>query len=312
MKAIRFALWSFLFVAFFSSPSNGQTGTFPRTFVSGTGTDGAMNTCTRLSPCRTFAYTLTQAAPGGEIVALDSAGYGVLDGVNSVTRSISIIAPPGVYAGISVFSGVGVRITAGASDTVILRGLTVTNQGGNNVGIQFFTGGTLHVESCVVNGFGANGIEFNGPGKLEVKDSILRGNGAAILVAGASVVAIDDVRLEANTQGGLVVLPEARVTVRNSVASGNGAGFLALSDTAAAAELNIENCVASNNDDGIVAQSTSTGIATVRVANSTVTDNGVVGLHNFGSPAVLLSRGNNTVEGNTTNTSGTIGTYTAK
>jgi hypothetical protein len=42
-----------------------------------------------------------------------------------------------------------------------------------------------------------------------------------------------------------------------------------------------------------------------------VTGNGT-GLSNTGSPALILSRGDNTVEGNNTNTSGTIGSYTAK
>jgi hypothetical protein len=59
-----------------------------------------------------------------------------------------------------------------------------------------------------------------------------------------------------------------------------------------------------------MAESVSTGVATVRVSNSTVTDN-QFGLSQTG-PAVLLSRGNNTVEGNGANTLGTIGSYTAK
>jgi hypothetical protein len=76
--------------------------------------------------------------------------------------------------------------------------------------------------------------------------------------------------------------------------------------------LNIDNCVASfNANAGIAAQSSSTGIATVRLSNSTVTNN-AFGLVNFGSPAVLLSRSDNTVEGNATNTSGTIGSYSAR
>jgi hypothetical protein len=67
----------------------------------------------------------------------------------------------------------------------------------------------------------------------------------------------------------------------------------------------------SNNINGAAALSTSTGVATVRVSNSTVTAN-VAGLVNNGSPAVVLSRTNNTVEGNSQDFSGTIGSYTAK
>jgi hypothetical protein len=89
---------------------------------------------------------------GGEVIVLDSAGYGT---ILNLTGSISIIAPQGVYAGISVFSGDGITINAGASDTVILRGLTVGNEGSTGNGIVFNSGGTLHIEDCVVSGFGA-------------------------------------------------------------------------------------------------------------------------------------------------------------
>jgi hypothetical protein len=49
---------------------------------------------------------------------------------------------------------------------------------------------------------------------------------------------------------------------------------------------------------------------TARISNSVVSDNGT-GLSQLGT-SMLLSRGNNTIEGNTTNTVGTIGSYGAK
>jgi hypothetical protein len=89
-----------------------------------------------------------------------------------------------------------------------------------------------------------------------------------------------------------------------------GSGFIAFGNMVAA-ELNLENCVAFNNDVGVQVAIGSTGTAVVRVSNSTVTEN-QTGLLNDGIPALLLSRGNNTVEGNVTNTSGVIGSYSAK
>src|SRR5262249_17771860 len=141
-----------------------------------------------------------QTNPGGEVIVLDSAGYGPV----TIAKAVSLIAPPGVYAGISVFSGNGIDIQAGSSDTVILRGLTVNNQGSTGSGIRFLSGGTLHVESCVVSGFTGGvgsqfGVSFNGPGVLEVKDSIMRGNSDGIFVqaiSGTALAAIDQVRLE--------------------------------------------------------------------------------------------------------------------
>ena len=79
-----------------------------------------------------------------------------------------------------------------------------------------------------------------------------------------------------------------------------------------AIRFNVESCtVSSNSGAGVFAQGTSTGVTTIRISNSMVTDN-MIGLASGASPAAVLSRGNNTVEGNGTDTSGTIGSYTAK
>jgi hypothetical protein len=295
----------------------GTSAQVVRTFVASTGNDA--NPCSRIAPCRTFQTALNAAASEGEVVALDSAGFG---SNVTITKPISIIASPGVYAGITVFSGDGIIIDEGNADhtftTVVLRGLTLINQGSSDNGILFKAGGTLVIEDCVVNGFSsANvaGIAFKGPGMLDVKDSIIRGNAAGVLVtpsSGSAQIGIDHVRLERNVNG-IEAHEGSTVTIRNSVASSNTIfGFYCVSRTSAAAELNIESCLASNNAvAGIVTESDSTGVATVRLSNCTVTDN-EIGLDNPGPIAVLLSRGNNTVEGNNTNTLGAIGFYTAK
>jgi len=77
-----------------------------------------------MAPCRTFGQAISQTNQGGEVIVLDSAGYGP----TTINKAISLIAPPGVYAGISVFTGDGIDIQAGSSDTVIVRGLTVNDQ----------------------------------------------------------------------------------------------------------------------------------------------------------------------------------------
>ncbi len=90
-----------------------------RTFVSGAGSD--TNACTLVAPCRGFAVALTHTDPNGEIIVLDSAGYGPV----TIDKSVSIVAPPGVYAGISVFSGDGIVISGSGID-VALRGCNST------------------------------------------------------------------------------------------------------------------------------------------------------------------------------------------
>src|SRR5215467_6975453 len=202
--------------------SNASAQSVQRTFVSGLGSNS--NPCSRTAPCRTFTQAISQTVSGGEVVVLDSAGYSAF----TITQAVSIVAPPGVYAGISAFSGDGIDINAGASDTVILRGLTINNQGSSGSGIVFNTGGTLHIEGIVVNGFTTGtGIDFRAAANFEVKDSIIRGNNFGIIVdahlsGGTAQAVIDQVRLETNVSNGLNVRAAA-VTVRNSVASGNGA-----------------------------------------------------------------------------------------
>src|SRR5215467_12554850 len=223
MTVIRLALGSFLITACFASGSMAQG--VQRTFVSGGGSDS--NPCSRTAPCRTFAQAMSQTASGGEVVVLDSAGYGPF----TITQPITVTAPLGVYAGISVFSGDGIDINAGGSDTIILRGLTLNNQGGTGSGIVFTTGRALHIEGCVINGFSntnSSGVVLAaGSGILEVKDSIIRGNYNGINltpVVGTHLAMIDQVRLELNFRG-LLVQHGSKVSVRNSVASGNATGL---------------------------------------------------------------------------------------
>jgi hypothetical protein len=90
-----------------------------RRFVSGTGSDA--NPCSLPAPCRTFTAAIAAVAADGEVVVLDPAGYGPF----TVTKGVTITVPPGLYAGITAFSGDGVTVNAGPSDVVVLRGLTL-------------------------------------------------------------------------------------------------------------------------------------------------------------------------------------------
>jgi len=305
---ITASLFASFFVLIVVSSASAQS---QRTFVSGLGSDS--NPCSRTAPCRTFAQALLGTNPGGEVVVLDSGGFGPV----SITKSVSITAPPGIYAGISVFSGDGIDINAGSTDTVTLRGLTINNQGSTGSGIVFTAGRALHVEGCVVSRFSSgSGVSFQAGGSatLEVKDSIMTDNWFGIRVAppvgGQALATIEHTRFERNTSTALGAEPGAYATVRSSVASGNGGGFAVFSSGGTPSELNIENCVASNNQTGILCYGLGAA-AVVRLSNSTITGN-QKGLHAVGVSPMLLSRGNNTVEGNfLTNWEGSIGSYGA-
>ena len=275
----------------------------PRIFVSGLGNDA--NPGTREQPKRTFASALTVTDPSGEVVVLDPAGFG--SSTLLINKSVSIIVPAGIFGGMRVPSGNAITVAAGSSDTVVLRGLTLNSEGGTN-GISFQSGAALHVENCIINGFtGGAGIDVDSSAgasaRLYVKDTSCRRNFYGIEV-GAGRGSLDQVRLEQNASVGLFVSGSGiLVSIANSVASGTPFGLVG---SGSGAELNVEDCLVTNNvNPGIHSQSG----ATVRVSNSTVTNNGIGLSNNSGS--ILLSRLNNTVQGNTTNKSGTIGSFGA-
>jgi hypothetical protein len=309
MKVILRALGPIWLVAAFATGSMAQNA---RTFVSGAGLD--TNPCSLTSPCRTFGQAVSVTNAGGEVVVLTSAGYGPF----TINKAVTLEAPAGVYAGISVTSGDGIDVNAGSMDTVILRGLTVNNQGSSGNGIVFNTVGTVHIERCIANGFSrGDGIVINGPGNIFVTDTIARGNLNGMLVqpetAGTASVTMDQVHLDANSYVGLflnALVSGALVNgaIRNSTASGNGTYGVVAQGTLGVASLDIESCLITNNTTGIL--STSTGTGAVSISNCTISRNSAAGF-NIQPDAAIFSRGNNTITGNGPNGMSNSGTLTA-
>lgn len=272
----------------------------PRAYVSVSGTD--VGNCNQVAqPCRLLGYAMSVVDARGEVVILDSGYYRPFQ----INKSVTVAAAPGVYAQIQITEegGTAIQVVIGASDSVVLRGLTIHSPGGDagQIGISFNTGGALHVENCAINGFTLSGITSSGA-ELFVKDTTIRKSGYSVHVVGNGNIVravLENCRIE-NGIHGIHANANARVTAKNTTAAGNsGAGFLASvpANGGGAAEMNLENCVSSHNAIGISANVNTT----VRVSNSTVTGNTNGLLHN----GALLSRYNNTVEGNTFN-----GTFT--
>jgi hypothetical protein len=65
-----------------------------RVFVASYGDDA--DPCTFGSPCKTFQNAVNVVDPGGEVTAIDSAGFGPI----SISKSVTITSPSGVKAGI--------------------------------------------------------------------------------------------------------------------------------------------------------------------------------------------------------------------
>src|SRR5262249_34166871 len=117
-----------------------------RTWVSGVGDD--VNPCSRTAPCKTFAGAISKTAAGGEIDALDPAGYGAV----TITKAITIDGGGGQVASVLVAGTNGIVVQAGPTDVVTLRNLRIngirgTASGGLN-GIRYLSGAALHVENC--------------------------------------------------------------------------------------------------------------------------------------------------------------------
>ena len=261
-----------------------------RTFVASNGLD--TNPCTLLQPCRSFAPAITQTNAGGEVVVLDSAGYGSF----TITKAISIIAPPGVYAGLSPTAGQdGVTVNAGVSDKVVLRGLTINGQGGDR-GIVVNSGSEVHIEQCTVANM-ASGIHIYGGGHIHIRSSIVRGVGGTGLFVGAGTPVLDvsDSQFVRNGNSGISMLAGSLAATR-VILNDNGNGFFVVSGTpgipgANVAATIVDSVMIGNLVNGaFVAGESDGGIARLSVVRTTAARNGSngFGTHNLGPGVVLL------------------------
>src|SRR6516225_6587144 len=119
-----------------------------RVFVASYGNDG--NPCTFGSPCKTFQQAVNVVDVGGEVTAIDSAGFGPIN----IIRSVTITSPAGVEAGIAAPAVGGAAITIntpGSGQIITLNGLTLDGAHViNSTGISFSgLSGNLTVRDCV-------------------------------------------------------------------------------------------------------------------------------------------------------------------
>jgi hypothetical protein len=323
----RVALAFALALALVASAVEPAAAAGQRSFVSTSGVDNPA--CSVAAPCRSFGAAVTATNAGGEVIVLDSGGYGPV----TITQPVAIIAPSGVYAGISVSSGDGITVTtASATDRVTLRGLTINNQGSIGSGIVFDGVGRLVVSNTIVTGFAStvasHGLWFHptASSTLEVENSEFRANYLGVDAEPQSPAAVANVTLDhvtvaasiafgiyiqngsiASVHGSVVGTSLAgvatnslagttpSVTIDASELSGNGYGVWTGGD-AGIEQASIQNSNLSNNSTaGIRADDGST----IRVAYSAVTQN-ATGLVVSGT-GKIISMGNNWVQGNTLN-----------
>jgi hypothetical protein len=251
VKKVRSCLFVFMFSLFVGSIAQGQA---TRTWVSGVGDDA--NPCSRTAPCKTFAGAISKTAAGGEIDALDPAGFGAV----TITKAITIDGGGGQVASVLVAGTNGIVVSAGGSDVVTLRNLSINGlgtAGGSLNGIRFLSGATLHVEHCAIFGFTSNGIDIepNSGGEVTVSDTASRDNGGSGIfgtsTGGPAVfVTINGSRFDNNIIG-VFAVQSSQFSVIGSEASGNTYIGFAADTSGNSAILNISNSIAADNSVGI-------------------------------------------------------------
>ena len=325
IKSSVVAAATFPFLLLSVAPAPAQTAA--RAWVSGHGADSAG--CGALaSPCRSFQYVHDNiVAAGGEIDVLDAGGYGAV----TITKALSIVNDGVGTAGVQATSGHNaVTITAGASDSVYLRGLTIDGLGIGDNGVYLESAGALTIVDCAVRHFAFEGNQSSGNGILIQPSSSLNfvishtilsdngGSGLAYLPSSGPLTAkgnMDRVTTTGNRTGFSFATEtdpdgSASLAVSNSVASNNsGYGF---SIAGLAAQLGNSNLFVSIDNSSATGNGNS-GVAAadgviVLLGRTVIAWNGVYGVDNATSSNTLYSYGDNRINGNRTDVHGGVNT----
>lgn len=258
-----------------------------RTWVSGVGDDA--NPCSRTAPCKTFAGAISKTAAGGEIDALDPAGYGAV----TITKGMTIDGGGGQVASVLVSGTNGIVIQAGPSDVVILRNLRINGIGTGINGVRFLSGKALIIENCDIFGFTNNGVDIaTSGGQVFVTGTSSANNGRAGLEVESTAttsVSISGSNFQLNNYG-VYSGSNSRVSINNSTAAGNtSVGFIAAA-ASGTAELNLANSTAANNFEGVQAGGAA-AVSKVRVSGMALYGNSVG--FQVSSNGTISSFGNN-------------------
>jgi hypothetical protein len=272
--------------------------------LSGVDSNTAFN-CDVAHPCRFFQAATTVVDVNGEVVVLDSGGYGAV----TLSQSISLNAPPGVYAGISVFPGANGITVATPGINVVLRGITINSQGGT-AGVLFTDGTSLSVENCVISNFSNGfGVRVQTAAKVKVIDSVFRDNNNGVTLESGAIAGISHTRFLGTTNAGVLVNGNvANLTTIASISNSTfeSTGNFAVRVYSATASANaraaiyqstISNSATGYSGYGLSSETYNSGVVLLTVSQSSITGNGI-GLRQAGATATLKSLGNNTIEQN--------------
>ena len=310
MSRVVLALLADSFVAV-----SGAQAQLTKIFVASYGNDA--NDGSRGSPKRNFQAAHNAVAAGGQIVVLDTAGYGQL----TISKSIAVTVPPGVNGFVTTSgNGNGVFVNAPDGDHVSLRGLIIEGGGANGTGFGILLGpAAVAIEDCTVRNFNTGILVSTvNAQRVAVHGSTVRDCETGVLVqsngAGNPVVTLSSCRLEQNSLRGLRAESlnggKEIVMVSDCLISNNGDGVEAeQGDSGGSVDLTLADSVLTGN--GFTAVAAFNAAVLVRVSNCHIVGNGSGVVVNGTVGGQVLSRGNNTLEKN--NGFNTFpGTYGAK
>jgi hypothetical protein len=254
-----------------------------RTFVASFGSDAGPPPCSLAQPCRSFGVAISQTTSGGEVVVLDSAGYGPA----TISQPVSIIAPPGIYAGVSVFSGAGLTVNV-PGGKVTLRGLTINSLGGTT-GISVVASAALYIDNMVVTNFPSSGLAVGvtASSSVYVSNSTFRDNGVGAVFGASSGVLTVSVESTLFGRNGIgAFFQDSTVgTVHLSTMSGGGTGIMVQPATAAkTASIEVRDCTISDNSAVGVSATQSGALSPVTLVT-------LVSSHVSGSPTGVVVTG---------------------
>lgn len=209
-----------------SAAATPPTPTNIRTWVSGVGDD--VNPGSRTAPTLTLAGSIAVTVAGGEIDSLDPAN--LLPATISEAITVDGLGSGSVAVVAMSAAGNALTVSAGASDTVILRNLTLVGDDLGQIGISFTSGKVLIIQNCIISGFTQSGVSATAStaSNVVIMNSTISGgtNCVSVNMTGTGAnVSINNSVLGQATNG--VSVAAGTVDLSNSTVTQNsGAGLL--------------------------------------------------------------------------------------
>src|SRR5215216_7402230 len=211
----------------YAAPAQAQA---TRTWVSGVGDD--VNPCSRTAPCKTFAGAISKTATNGEINCLDSAGFGTINIIKSIT-----IRCKGVIGSILAAGTTGIIINS-ATARVLIDGLDIMGANTGTTGIRIIAAQKVWIKGVTISQFLNNGINVESTSAhVFVDDSFILNNGQAVgTFGGVNLAGTSNVANLRNTQ---------------ILFNGNGATGFAVNASSASAIMSLQTSVLNDSANGI-------------------------------------------------------------